>query len=114
MSHEWLMKFLGLYIKDRNLLWLINKYLKAGVVAEGVYEAGEEGSTQGNIISPILANIYMYNVLTLWYKFVVLKETEGKCFLAVYADDFIAGFQQQVRRREILYRTEGKAGEIQS
>ncbi len=49
MSHEWLMKFLGLYIKDRNLLWLINKYLKAGVVAEGVYEAGEEGSTQGNI-----------------------------------------------------------------
>ena len=95
MSHEWLMKFLGLYIKDRNLLWLINKYLKAGVVAEGVYEAGEEGSTQGNIISPILANIYMHNVLTLWYKFVVLKETEGKCFLAVYADDFIAGFQHK-------------------
>lgn len=40
MSHEWLMKFLGLYIKDRNLLWLINKYLKAGVVTEGVYEGG--------------------------------------------------------------------------
>ena len=95
MSHEWLMKFLGLYIKDRNLLWLINKYLKAGVVAEGVHEAGGEGSTQGNIISPILANIYMHNVLTLWYKFVVLKETEGKCFLAVYADDFIAGFQHK-------------------
>ena len=65
------------------------------MVAEGVYEAGEEGSTQGNIISPILANIYMHNVLTLWYKFVVLKETEGKCFLAVYADDFIAGFQHK-------------------
>lgn len=95
MSHEWIMKFLGLYIKDRNLLWLINKYLKAGVVTEGVYEAGEEGSAQGNIISPILANIYMHNVLTLWYKFVVLKETEGTCFLAVYADDFIAGFQHK-------------------
>ena len=37
----------------------------------------------------------MHNVLTLWYKFVVLKETEGKCFLAVYADDFIAGFQHK-------------------
>ncbi len=35
------------------------------------------------------------SVRTLWYKFVVLKETEGKCFLAVYADDFIAGFQHK-------------------
>ena len=78
MSHEWLMKFLKLYIKDTNLLWLINKYLKAGVITDGVYEESEEGSAQGNIISPILANIYMHNVLTLWYRFVVLKETEGK------------------------------------
>jgi group II intron reverse transcriptase/maturase len=93
MSHEWLMEFLNLYIKDTNLLWLIKKYLKAGVMTEGVYEYSEEGSAQGNIISPILANIYMHNVLTLWYKFVVLKETTGKSFLTVYADDFIAGFQ---------------------
>lgn len=93
MSHEWLMKFLGLYIKDTNPLWLINKYLKAGVITDGVYEDSEEGSAQGNIISPILANIYMHNVLTLWYKFVVLKEAGGKSFLVVYADDFIAGFQ---------------------
>lgn len=95
MSHEWLMKFLGLYIKDSNLLWLINKYLKAGVITEGVCEDSEEGSAQGNIINPILANIYMHNVLTLWFNFVVLKETEGKCFLAVYTDDFIAGFQHK-------------------
>jgi len=58
-------RFLGLYIKDTNLLWLINKYLKAGVITDGVYEDSEEGSAQGNIISPILANIYMHNVLTL-------------------------------------------------
>jgi len=65
MSHDWFMRFLGLYIKDTNLLWLINKYLKAGVITDGVYEDSEEGSAQGNIISPILANIYMHNVLTL-------------------------------------------------
>lgn len=93
MSHEWLMEFLKLYVKDTNLLWLINKYLRAGVITEGVFEDSEEGSAQGNIISPILANIYMHNVLTLWYKFVVLRETSGKSFLTVYADDFIAGFQ---------------------
>ena len=64
MSHHWLMEFLKLYIKDTNLLWLINKYLKAGIITEGVYEDSEEGSAQGNIISPMLANIYMHNVLT--------------------------------------------------
>ena len=93
MSHEWIMKFLGLHIKDTNLLWLINKYLKAGIMTNGVYEDTDSGSAQGNIISPIIANIYMHNVLTLWYKFVVAKETRGKSFIVVYADDFIAGFQ---------------------
>ena len=93
MNHEWLMGFLKLYIKDTNLLWLINKYLKAGIMTDGAYEETEEGSAQGNIISPILANIYMHNVLTLWYKFVVDKQSTGANFLVVYADDFIAGFQ---------------------
>lgn len=93
MSHDWLMKFLNLYIKDPNLLWLIQKYLKAGVMTDGVYEESEEGSAQGNIISPILANVYMHNVLTLWYRFLIAKKTQGDNFLVVYADDFIAGFQ---------------------
>jgi group II intron reverse transcriptase/maturase len=93
MNHEWLMGFLKLYIKDTNLLWLINKYLKSGIITDGTYEETEEGSAQGNIISPILANIYMHNVLTLWYKFVVDKQSAGANFLVVYADDFIAGFQ---------------------
>ena len=93
LSHEWMMELLKLYIKDPNLLWLINKYLKAGVMTDGVFEETEEGSAQGNIISPILANIYMHNVLTLWYKFVIKGNTFGNSFLVVYADDFIAGFQ---------------------
>ena len=49
MSHEWLMEFLSLYIKDSNLLWLINKYLKAGVITDGMYEDSEEGSAQGSL-----------------------------------------------------------------
>ena len=93
MSHEWMMEILMLYIKDPNLLWLINKYLKDGVMTDGVFEESEEGSAQGNIISPILANIYMHNVLTLWYKFIIKSNAVGNSFLAVYADDFIAGFQ---------------------
>ena len=93
LNHEWIMKFLGVYIKDPNLLWLIKKYLKAGVITDGVFDESTDGSAQENIISPIIANIYMHNVLMLWYKFIITKETKGDSFLTVYADDFIAGFQ---------------------
>lgn len=63
------------------------------VMDEGKLVKNEEGSAQGDIISPILANIYMHNVLTLWYKFVIAKESKGENFLIVYADDFVTGFQ---------------------
>ena len=93
MNHDWIMKFLGVYIKDPNILWLIKKYLKAGIITDGVFQKSIDGSAQGNIMSPVIANIYMHNVLLLWYKFVISKETKGDSFLVVYADDFIAGFQ---------------------
>ena len=67
MKHEWIIKFLKLYIKDPNIIGLVKKYLKVGVLDNGELMVNEEGSAQGNIISPILANIYMHNVLTLWY-----------------------------------------------
>ena len=73
MSHEWMIKFLELYIKDPNIIWLVKKFLKAGVLDDGELIATDEGSAQGSIVSPILANIYMHNVLTLWYKFEIAK-----------------------------------------
>lgn len=96
MDHEWIIKFVGDYIQDPNILGLIRKYLKAGVLEEGVLEEGvyqtnESGSTQGNIISPILANVYMHHVLVLWYKEYFERRGEGSSFLVVYADDYLAG-----------------------
>lgn len=93
MNHEWVLKFVGYYIKDPNILNLINKFLKAGVLDEGRYETNSEGSVQGGNISPILANIYMHHVLVLWYKAYFEKRGRGNSFLVVYADDFIAGFE---------------------
>ncbi len=93
IDHEWMMKFLEWHIKDPNILWLIRKYLKAGVMVDGTFEDTEEGTIQGGNISPTLANVYMHNVLTLWFKLVVRKEARGDCFLVNYADDFVAGFQ---------------------
>ena len=85
IDHEWMMKFLEWHIKDPNILWLVRKYLKAGVMVDGKYEDSEEGTIQGGNISPTLANIYMHNVLTLWFKLVIQKEAGGECFLVNYA-----------------------------
>ena len=102
IDHNWLIKFLDYNIKDPNIIGLVKKYLKAGIMDKGQYVSTEEGSAQGNIISPVLANIYMHFVLVLWYKEIIEKSAEGKNFLVVYADDFIAGFQYQ-REAEAYY-----------
>ena len=61
---------------------------------QGKFEPTEEGSAQGSVMSPMLANIYMHHVLTLWFKLVVKKEMQGESFLVNFADDFVAGFQE--------------------
>ena len=93
IDHDWMMKFLEWNIQDKNLLWLIRKYLKAGIMEQGKFEPTEEGSAQGSAMSPMLANIYMHHVLTLWFKLVVQRKMQGECFLVNFADDFVAGFQ---------------------
>jgi len=58
-------------------------------------QSNEVGSAQGNIISPVLANIYMHHVLVLWYKKYFEKQGTGESFLVVYADDCLAGFEEK-------------------
>lgn len=87
------MKMIELNIKDTNILWLIKKYLKAGIMDNGNFIETTEGSAQGNIVSPVLANIYMHYALILWYKISIESKYKGETFLVVYADDFITGFQ---------------------
>lgn len=57
MKHEWILKFLNYYIKDKNILWLVKKYLKAGIIDNVHLVKCEEETAQGNIISPVLAKI---------------------------------------------------------
>lgn len=77
INHNWMIKFLEYNIKDPNIIGLIKKYLKVGIMDKGQYVSTEEGSAQGNIISPVLANIYMHFVLVLWYKEIVQKRAKG-------------------------------------
>ncbi len=95
VDHGWMMKFLQERIQDPNLLKLIQRFLKAGVMQEGeVYET-DTGTPQGGIISPTLANVYLHYVLDLWIEKHVKKFMRGETHYVRYADDFLLTFQYE-------------------
>jgi RNA-directed DNA polymerase len=96
IDHDRLIELLGLRIADRSLLWLIRKWLKAGVLdTDGKVIHPATGSPQGGIVSPILANVYLHYALDLWFREVVKANCRGEAFLIRYADDFVCGFEHE-------------------
>jgi len=93
VDHNWLMKCLKQRIADPNILRLIVRFLKAGVMEKGRFIEAEKGTPQGGVLSPILANIYLHYILDLWFKKVAGKQLRGFTKLVRYADDFIVCFQ---------------------
>ena len=93
LDHGWIIRFVESRIKDPNIIRLIRVMLKAGIMKDYVFEATEEGSGQGSVCSPILANIYMHYVLIWWFKEWQRRNARGYCGLVVYADDFVVCFQ---------------------
>ena len=93
LDHEWIIRFVESRIKDPNIIRLIRVMLKAGIMKDYVFEVTEEGSGQGAVCSPILANIYMHYVLVWWFKEWQKRNARGYCGLVVYADDFVVCFQ---------------------
>ena len=94
VSHDWMLTMLERRVKDRALLGLIRKWLRAGVLLQdGTVEYPECGTPQGSIISPILANIYLHYVIDLWFEHEVKKSMTGRAILIRYADDFVVGFR---------------------
>jgi group II intron reverse transcriptase/maturase len=91
--HEHLMAFLQQRVKDGSLLRLIGKWLHAGVLEGGRLLPVTKGTSQGAVISPILANAYLHYVLDEWMETAVKPRMRGEVYLVRYADDFVAGFQ---------------------
>jgi group II intron reverse transcriptase/maturase len=87
VDHSWLMKFLEVRIADPNILRLISRFLKAGVMDAGIRYDVPEGTPQGGVVSPVLANVYLHYVLDLWFYRVVRKSCKGKAYMVRYADD---------------------------
>ena len=102
ISQEWLIRFLEHRIGDRRIIRLIQKWLKAGVLEDGVVTVSDRGTGQGSVISPLLANIYLHYALDLWAVRWRRREATGDMIIVRYADDFIVGFQHESDARRFL------------
>jgi RNA-directed DNA polymerase len=101
IDHDWLLKMLAERVDDKSFLWLIGKWLKAGVLeTDGKVLHPVTGTPQGGIVSPILANVYLHFALDLWFQKVVIPRCSGEACLIRYADDFVCAFEKEedVRR----------------
>lgn len=95
ISHEWLIKFVEHRIADTRVIRLIRKWLKAGVLEGGIEIATTQGTPQGAVISPLLANIYLHYVYDLWAQQWRSRQSNGDMIAVRYADDTIVGFQHR-------------------
>jgi RNA-directed DNA polymerase len=81
---------------------MIDKWLKAGVLEDGLLQYGDEGTPQGGVISPMLANIFLHHVLDEWFEDVVRPRMTGACTLVRYADDFVMTFKHHRDANRVL------------
>jgi RNA-directed DNA polymerase len=95
VSQEWLVRFVEHRIGDRRVIRLIQKWLRAGVLEDGRWIETTEGTPQGSVASPMLANVYLHYVYDLWAQQWRNRHATGDMIVVRYADDAIVGFQHQ-------------------
>lgn len=95
VGQDQLMKFLEHRIADKRILRYIKRFLKAGIQEDGAFRASEQGTPQGGVISPLLANIYLHYSLDLWFTRRFVKTCTGTARMIRYADDFVVCFQSE-------------------
>jgi group II intron reverse transcriptase/maturase len=112
ISQEWLVRLLEHRIGDRRIIRLIRKWLKAGVLEDGIVTISDKGTGQGAVISPLLANVYLHYALDLWANRWRRREAMGDMIIVRYADDFIIGFQHEADARHFLDALRRRLGEF--
>ena len=113
LNHDWLLQFVQHRVGDPRLISLIRRWLKAGVLEEGVVTPSEMGTPQGGSISVLLSNVYLHYALDLWFERVAKPRLRGEAYLVRYIDDFVVCFQfreDALRLQEALRKRLGKFG----
>ena len=95
IDHGCMQQFLEHRIGDRRMVRLLMKWLRAGVMEDGKLSETKEGTPQGGIISPLLANIYLHYALDLWVQQWRKRHARGELYFVRYADDFVACLQHE-------------------
>jgi len=101
VDHAQLREVLSQRVSDGVLTRLVGKWLKAGVMEEGRVRYPETGTPQGGVISPILANVYLHEVLDVWWERDVKPRLRGRTALVRYADDFVMVFETEEDARRV-------------
>jgi retron-type reverse transcriptase len=112
VSHEWLVRFLEHRIADTRMLRLILKWLKVGVLEDGVVVPGELGTGQGSVVSPLLANVYLHYALDLWAEQWRRREATGDMIIVRYADDVVVGFEHEADAKRFRGDMERRLAEL--
>lgn len=95
LSHEQMRGFVSKRVRDGVINRMIGKWLKAGIMEAGQLRYPLEGTPQGGVVSPLLANIYLHEVLDSWFAHQVRPRIKGKAELIRYADDFVIVFSDE-------------------
>ena len=95
VSQQWVVRFLEHRIGDKRIIRLVQKWLRAGILEDGIVTIEEKGTGQGSVISPLLANIYLHYVFDLWAERWRRREATGDMIMVRYADDTVVGFQHE-------------------
>jgi group II intron reverse transcriptase/maturase len=113
LDHKKLRELLSKRVVDGVVRRLIGKWLRAGVLQDGVISRLEKGSPQGAVISPLLANIYLHEVLDRWWVEQVQPRLEGRSLLVRYADDFVMVFSHRadaLKVEQVLHKRFARFG----
>jgi group II intron reverse transcriptase/maturase len=102
LSHTHLRAFLDQRVTDGVIRRMIDKWLKAGVLEDGLLRFASEGTPQGGVISPILSNIFLHHALDTWFEDEVRPGLAGKCTLVRFADDFVMTFATHRDAKRVL------------
>jgi len=102
IPHHHLRGFLDQRVTDGVIRRMIDKWLKAGVLEDGLLRIAAEGTPQGGVISPMLSNIYLHHVLDEWFEDEVRPRMAGSCGLVRFADDFVMTFKHRRDAKRVL------------
>ena len=102
LDHKHLQTIVRQRVNDGVLVRLIGKWLNAGVMEAGELQYPYAGTPQGGVISPLLANIYLHEVLDRWFERDVMPRLVGRGFLVRYADDAVLGFSNEGDARKVM------------